>query len=406
LCKNCRFKTWVNNPTEPKNKKTQPPHGRGSAINKLECIYTGRIVTGYTNRSDLFSVNSINAEHTFPQGKFNSSTPMVSDMHHLFPTDEDANNSRSSYPFGVASTPYIADAKNTPSHLGSNFLYEPRDVQKGATARAMLYFVIRYQDYQNFFAPQEAILKTWNKAFAPTGVDKKRNDDIQARQLNRNPFVDYPQLADRITNFVANSVAPNSYELYKQPYINYGTVTPGTYTFNYVFVNNGNQTMFISNPNLSNPAILSFATGSGSSFTIAPGEAYTLKVNLALASATDSVMEALTFNTNPGNSVVNIPIYANKTKIAAPLAAGKNIETAAFSLYPNPVTEELTIARGNQFGKGEYQLEILDALGRTVRKATGTADITTLNVSDLKRGAYFLRVQAGTSVHTSKFMKL
>jgi deoxyribonuclease-1 len=382
-------------------------NGRGSSVNKLECIYTGRIATGYTSRADIFSNNNINAEHTFPQGKFGSATPMVSDMHHLFPTDEDANNSRSSYPFGVATTPYIAEPLNTPSHLGANYKYEPRDLQKGATARAMLYFVVRYQDYQGFFVPQEAILKTWNKQFAPNSIDRKRNDDIQARQQNRNPFVDYPQLADRINNFASTSIAPQSFELYQKPFINYGTVTPGTYTFNYVLVNNGNQTMNFTSPTLSNTSILSFATGSGSNFSIAPGEAYTVKVNLALAAATDSVSETLTLGSNiPNKTSLTIPIYANKTKIAAPLSAGKNVETALFNLYPNPVTDELTIARGNQFGQGAYQLEIMDAMGRSVRKISGTADVATLNVSDLKRGAYFLRIQAGNSVQTRKFIKI
>jgi deoxyribonuclease-1 len=362
-------------------------NGRGSSVNKLECIYTGRVVTGYTNRSDLFSVNSINAEHTFPQGKFGSVTPMVSDMHHLFPTDEDANNSRSSYPFGIASTPYVTDAKNTPSHLGSNLLYEPRDVQKGATARAMLYFVIRYSDYQNFFAPQESILKTWNKSFASTAVDKKRNDDIQARQQNRNPFVDYPQLAARINNFVATSAAPTTYELYNYPVINYGTIPANTpYTFNYVLVNNGNQTMNFTNPVLSKPSILSFATGSGSNFSIAPGEAYTLKVNLTTVNA-DSVVENLTLQTNiPNRSSITVPIYANKKIVILPLGTKDIIETAQFNLFPNPVTNELTVARGNLFGKGNYSLEISDALGRTITRANGKADITNVDVSELKNG--------------------
>ncbi|HSI90218.1 MAG TPA: endonuclease, partial [Adhaeribacter sp.] len=262
-------------------------NGRGATVNTLECIYTGRLITGYTSRSQAQNMPmNFNTEHTFPQGYFNSASPMVSDMHHLFPTDNPANGSRSNYAFGVATTPYRNDHINNPSHLGANNLYEPRDAQKGGTARAMLYFVIRYQDYQNFFASQEAILKTWNRDFVPTAVEVKRNDDIHdaSRQRNRNPFVDYPQLADRITNFVSTSAAAASYNLYQQPFINYGQVPAGTpFTYNYVLVNNGNQTMNFSNPALSDPAILSFAAGSGTNFSIAPGEAHTLKITLNLA---------------------------------------------------------------------------------------------------------------------------
>lgn len=382
-------------------------NGRGATTNKLECVYTGRIVTGYTSRSNIFSAHNINAEHTYPQGKFGSASPMVSDMHHLFPTDEAANNSRSSYPFGIPTMPYKNDQINTPSHLGNNNLYEPRDQQKGATARAMLYFVIRYQDYQGFLVSQEAILKTWNKQFAPTAIDVKRNDDIQARQQNRNPFVDYPQLADRINNFVSTSLARPNYELYQQPYVNYGTVTPGTYTYNYVLVNNGNQTMNFTNPTLSNTNFLSFANGTGANFSIAPGEAYTLKVNLNLAAGTDSVSEMLTLGSNiPNKGTLSIPVYANKTKVSGPLSAGKNVETAEFNLFPNPVTEELTVARGNQFGKGAYSLEILDAVGKSVRKATATGDVSTINVTDLQRGTYFIRINSGNEIVVRKFIKL
>ena len=382
-------------------------NGRGAATNKIECIYTGRIVTGYTDRTNLFNNYNINAEHTFPQGKFNSATPMVSDMHHLFPADEAANGSRSSYPFGVATQPYRNDNINTPSHLGNNMLYEPRDVQKGATARAMLYFVIRYQDYQNFFAPQEAVLKTWNHDFAPTAVDVKRNDDIQARQQNRNPFVDYPQLAARITNFVTNSVAPNSYELYHTAAINYGTIPANTtYTYNFVLVNNGNQTMNFSNGALSKPAILSFATGTNTTFSIAPGEAQIVKVNLRLAT-TDSISEMLTFQTNiPNQGSLSVPIYANKKSTPQISGTNKNLEAAQFNLYPNPVADELIVTRGNQFGKNAYSLEIMDALGKSVKKANATGDITSVNVAELKRGVYFLRINSGAETQIKKFIKL
>lgn len=381
-------------------------NGRGSSVNKIECIYTGRQASGYTDRTNLFNNFNINAEHTFPQSKFSEAEPMRSDIHHLFPADESANGSRSNYPFGVATTPYVNDAVNTPSHLGANLKYEPRDLQKGATARAMLYFVIRYQDYQGFFAPQEAILKTWNNTFAPTAVDVKRNDDIQARQLNRNPFVDYPQLAARINNFASPSVAPDNYELYQSGVVNYGFINPNTtYTYNYVLVNNGNQTMNFTNPTLSNPK-LSFATGSGSNFSIAPGEAYTLKVNVNLVN-NDSISETLTFGSNiPGKATYTVPVYANKHKVQNPLGLSKEVEAANFNLFPNPVNEELTIARGNQFGSGVYQFEIIDALGKTVYKAASREDITTVNVADLKRGVYFLRLQTKNGLQTKRFVKL
>src|SRR5690606_12696905 len=124
----------------------------------------------YSGRSDIYTTYDINCEHTFPQGKFNSSEPVQSAIHHLFPTEVAANGSGSNYPFRIAAQPFRNVSTNAPSILGGNNKYEPRNEQKGRTARAMLYFVIRYQDYQNFFSSQEPILKTWHKTFAPDSV--------------------------------------------------------------------------------------------------------------------------------------------------------------------------------------------------------------------------------------------
>ena len=91
-------------------------------------------------------------------------------MFKIAPKHYKENNSRGNFPFGIASTPYQNDATNFPSHLGSNNLYEPRDAQKGKTARAMMYFVIRYADYADHFAGQEGILRIWHNQFPPNAA--------------------------------------------------------------------------------------------------------------------------------------------------------------------------------------------------------------------------------------------
>ncbi|HYE77662.1 MAG TPA: endonuclease, partial [bacterium] len=162
-------------------------NGQGASVNTLECIYTGRQITGYTSRSAAQN-QGFNTEHTWPQSLFSSANPMQSDLHHLFPTDDAANNSRSNNPFGIATQPYRNDNINAPSHLGNNNRYEPRDPQKGRTARAMLYFVTRYQNYSGYFNSQQSILRQWHHQFPVTQVDRRRNDDVLTAQGNRNPF--------------------------------------------------------------------------------------------------------------------------------------------------------------------------------------------------------------------------
>lgn len=193
------------------NKRT---NGQGATQNTLECPYTGREAVGFSNRQDAQNNYSFNTEHTFPQGFFNSLEPMKSDMFHLYPVDESSNSQRSNLPFGLVTNPSWTEGGSKKG----NGKFEPRDAHKGAVARAMLYFVTRYGDYQNFFPQQEEILKTWNRQHAPNAQEQKRNLDIQAIQNNRNPFIDYPVFAERIHRFTSPSVNPNaiSYKFYPQ----------------------------------------------------------------------------------------------------------------------------------------------------------------------------------------------
>jgi endonuclease I len=184
------------------NKKT---NGQGATTNTLECVYTGRESVGYTSRSASQTNDNFNTEHTWPQSLFSSNTPMVCDLHHLFPTDETANGKRSNYPFGMVTTPSWANGGSK----YANSVFEPRDEHKGEVARAMMYFVLRYQDYSTFFAPQENIFRIWHPQFTPSAIEIKRNDDIYSYQGNRNPFIDHPEFLDRITLLAANSVAPS-----------------------------------------------------------------------------------------------------------------------------------------------------------------------------------------------------
>ncbi|HQK98048.1 MAG TPA: endonuclease, partial [Bacteroidia bacterium] len=223
------------------NKKV---NGQGATQNTIECVYTGREAVGYVDRTqcqDLTDPNmSFNTEHTWPQSLFSQLEPMRSDMFHLFPTDETANGKRSNYPFGVVTNP-------TWSNGGSKFdqnsgIFEPRDDHKGETARAMFYFVMRYQNYNNFLNTQESILRQWHYQFLPTAVEEKRCDDIQFYQKNRNPFIDYPQFVDRINSFSTTSVAPvvNTIDLPTDS-IQYGLIDASlNNVYKFWIVNNGN----------------------------------------------------------------------------------------------------------------------------------------------------------------------
>ncbi len=69
---------------------------------------------------------------------------------------------------------------------------------------------------------------------------------------------------------------------------------------------------------------------------------------------------------------------------------------------PNPATNELFVASASHFGK----VVIIDALGKTVLSHDANyAAQTTINISSLSKGVYFLQVSDGANLTTKKFIK-
>ena len=69
---------------------------------------------------------------------------------------------------------------------------------------------------------------------------------------------------------------------------------------------------------------------------------------------------------------------------------------------PNPATSELTVASVSHIGK----IQIVDALGKTVLSHDANYALqTTVNISSLSKGVYFLQVSDGTNLMTKKFIK-
>lgn len=161
----------------------------------VECVYTGR--KSYIDRPDT---DGMNTEHTWPQSLGAGSEPARGDMHHLFPTDSGANSRRSNYPFGVV---VESSWEEGGSKLGydenSIRVFEPRDEQKGDTARAIFYFSVRYKLDISYY--QEQALKKWNHEDPPSEYEKVRNEAIYDYQDNYNPFVMRPDFVDLIEDF-------------------------------------------------------------------------------------------------------------------------------------------------------------------------------------------------------------
>jgi endonuclease I len=138
-----------------------------------------------------------------------NSTDAESDLHHLFPTRAYVNSRRSNYPFGNVDggDKFCDDGINGPgSCIGYDYvselkssIFEPADQQKGNTARAMFYMLIKYKnldDHKN--TAQFTALRAWHSADPVDQKERDRNDKVEMFQHNRNPFVDCPQFVEAL----------------------------------------------------------------------------------------------------------------------------------------------------------------------------------------------------------------
>ncbi|PPZ91555.1 endonuclease I [Cloacibacterium normanense] len=154
-----------------------------------------------------------NREHVFPQGYFNSASPMVSDIHHIVPTDGKVNGNRSNFPFGKVGTANFVSANGSkrgtsasPNYTGT--VFEPIDEFKGDIARMILYFATRYESKLSTFNENDiltnsafpgveawelAVLKEWHTNDPVSQREIDRNNAAYAYQGNRNPFIDHPE---------------------------------------------------------------------------------------------------------------------------------------------------------------------------------------------------------------------
>jgi len=189
--------------------------------------YNGKVRAVY--KGDwVYGGKGLNHEHTWPQSKGAGSGDAKSDLFHLFPTHPQFNSARGNLTFGLVKTKnwpdgYVGDpdcGETFPGHAYGCFsirgwdqygvlVFEPRDGQKGDTARAVLYFSIRYgKDCKvkslgilDSYHPDvtEALLKTWNALDPPDENEQTRNDRIETIEKVRNPFIDHPEFIDRIS---------------------------------------------------------------------------------------------------------------------------------------------------------------------------------------------------------------
>lgn len=149
------------------------------------------------NERDL---ENYNLEHLVPKSWFDEQLPMRDDLHHLFTENRQCNSDRGNLPLREVA----GKAKSLPhcgSKLGAN-AFEPK-AGKGEAARAILYFVTCHPGYIGDAAGEMTtadipMLLKWHKEYPVTDYERHRNETIQGFQGNRNPYIDFPELVEKI----------------------------------------------------------------------------------------------------------------------------------------------------------------------------------------------------------------
>lgn len=213
---------------------TAIPYGTGSGSTWTAFRYTD-VDESDNTWYDIYTTNRVkvsgnsgaasgmNIEHTFPKSWWGGSkNDAYKDICHLMPSNSNANSARGNDPYGEVGTSSGSVVENgtykrgTPKSGqggGSSRVFEPADEYKGDLARNYFYMVTCYQnlswaaqglytaaqgDYPTLQPWAIDLLLKWHRQDPVSDKERKRNDGVYSQQHNRNPFIDYPELAEHI----------------------------------------------------------------------------------------------------------------------------------------------------------------------------------------------------------------
>lgn len=123
-----------------------------------------------------------------------------SDLHQMFGVTGEARAARLNLHYGgvkVAVWSRGGSKAGPGSHVKP--VFEVRRAQRGDIARAMFYIATVYD--LTIPGAEENTLRRWNRQDPVSRDEKKRNNQIATLQRSRNPFVDFPDLSKRISDF-------------------------------------------------------------------------------------------------------------------------------------------------------------------------------------------------------------
>jgi endonuclease I len=167
------------------------------------------------------SVSGMNIEHSFPKSWWGGSeNNAYKDLFNLMPCESSINNSKSNYPMANVDNVWkengvtkVGTRSGDPTSQSYRY-WEPGDQWKGDFARGYFYMATTYQDLTWSGDQSTRILNTeayptlqqwayelylqWLENDPVDEIESVRNNVVEKLQGNRNPFVDFPNLAEYI----------------------------------------------------------------------------------------------------------------------------------------------------------------------------------------------------------------
>ena len=188
---------------------------------------TNQVLDMYSNEARFFnpekptaSVAGFDIEHMLPKSWWGGDVnPAYCDLFHLVPGDYSANRSKSNHAPGIPSDSTFNNGSfvtGSGEAYGLTRVFCPADEYKGDFARAYFYIAACYGDslewlssgepavamtnegWQEFRPWLRDLLLSWHRMDPVSEKELARAIEVNKIQGNRNPFIDYPELAEYI----------------------------------------------------------------------------------------------------------------------------------------------------------------------------------------------------------------